>query len=131
MLQKETVTPALARQGKSYVVSDIMTMSEYIKGRGKLLRNWIFAWACVFLASVFFLPGLFRRYMLAYFVVVFVGFAVIDWVIGKPVKCPECGKSLWQPGRYVRNPMLTKPYEACLHCGASFEKPMKSPANTM
>lgn len=103
-----------------------MTMNEYIKGRGKLLRNYTFAWAGVFLASIFFLPGLFHRFSLAYYVVVFGGLAALDWAIGKDLKCPECGKSLWQAGRYGSNPMLTKPYEACPHCQVSFEKPLTS-----
>jgi hypothetical protein len=103
-----------------------MTMHEYITGRGRLLRYWTFGWAGVFLASVFCLPGFFHRYSLAYFVVVFAGLAAVDWAIGKDVKCPECGKRLWQPGRYVSNPMLTKPYEACPHCQASFAKPLAS-----
>jgi hypothetical protein len=100
-----------------------MTMSEYIKGRGKVLRNWTFAWAGVFLADVCFFPGLFSRHVLAYFAVVFIGFSAIDWAICKGVKCPECGKSLWQPGRYATNPMLNHPYQACPHSNASFEKP--------
>jgi hypothetical protein len=118
------VTPARPRQLEGYVISEIMTMNEYIKGRGKLLRNWTFAWVGVFLVTVFLLPGLFRRYTLAYFVVVFVGLSAIDWAIGKDVRCPKCAKRLWQPGRYVSNPMLTKPHEACPHCEVSFEKPL-------
>jgi hypothetical protein len=72
-----------------------MTIRDYIKGRGRLLRVLTFGWFVLPVALIFIFPERAKTSGIMWLAVGYVVMAAIRYAIAWQTRCPRCGKSLW------------------------------------
>jgi hypothetical protein len=100
-----------------------MTIREYIKGRGRLLRVLTFGWIVLPLVPIFIFPGL-KTSWVAWLAFGYVAMVVIRYAIAWQTKCPRCRSSLWRVTMRAAAPIGTIITYSCPHCGVSLDEPM-------
>jgi ribosomal protein S27AE len=101
-----------------------MTIRDYIKSRGRLLRVLTFGWFVLPVALIFIFPERAKTSGIMWLAVGYVVMAAIRYAIAWQTRCPRCGKSLWSVTMRATSPLSKIITCSCPKCGVSLDESM-------
>jgi hypothetical protein len=102
-----------------------MTIGEYVKRRGLLLRYLAIALIAAATAAIFVFPeffGLITRWEKAF---CYLPVLLMYGILAMTTKCPRCQASLGESIYGAAIPFSSAVPDACPRCGVSFNEPME------
>jgi ribosomal protein S27AE len=101
-----------------------MTIRDYIKSRGRLLRVLTFGWFVLPVALIFIFPERAKTSGIMWLAVGYVVMAAIRYAIAWQTSCPRCGKSLWSVTMRATSPLSKIITCSCPKCGVTLDESM-------